>query len=247
MKIIRIAISLYILTVASLNASIVEIKSIDCVLKHVDKDSMVFFDIDNTICAADEARATDQWFSAMLAHAKTLGYQELPAVAAVLPYYEEAQKKSSVHAVESQVATIIRTLQQRHIPVMTLTARSLPFVHCTKRQLRSIGIDLSCALFKKTDCMFTLKNGKARFLNGCMFCGNNDKGEVLLQLLRAQQLAPKKIVFIDDKAKNLRCVQQALAKKNIAFVGLRYGKTDAEVKSFVLDDASKALLPVCKG
>jgi FMN phosphatase YigB (HAD superfamily) len=73
----------------------------------------------------------------------------------------------------------------------------------------------------------------ARFRSGVLFVGEtNDKGKLLLELLRRLGLRPSRIVFIDDKVKNVRSVDQALRQAKIPSMVFRYGAADARVKAF---------------
>ena len=66
-----------------------------------------------------------------------------------------------------------------------------------------------------------------------MFQGEgNDKGKTLVQFLKYMNLNPKKIVFIDDRAKNTESVCQALEELGIPHVEFRYGGADKKVQEF---------------
>ena len=52
-----------------------------------------------------------------------------------------------------------------------------------------------------------------------------EKGPVLGAFLRYAKIKPKKIIFIDDKAKNLLSVEEFAKQHNIKFIGIEYGKT----------------------
>lgn len=52
-----------------------------------------------------------------------------------------------------------------------------------------------------------------------------EKGPVLDTFLRYAKIKPKKIIFIDDKSKNLVSVEEFAKKHNIEFIGIEYTKT----------------------
>lgn len=228
-------------------STIIELPAITEVTKHVtDKNTLVIFDIDNTILQANEIRATDQWFSAMVTHAKSKGYSDTQAVNTVLIPFGEVLKKSTVKAVEPAVSDVIKNLQAKGNTIIALTSRSLPFVECTLKQFKSINIDLNKPPYNKKDISFFIKF-PARFINGILFCSNNDKGETLQVLFKKLKIkTPSKIVYVDDKEKYLNQIQKFADEIKIPFVGIRYSFMDNEVKSFVLDEESKKLVPKLK-
>ena len=69
----------------------------------------------------------------------------------------------------------------------------------------------------------------AIYINGIIFAGAQNKGEVLNHWLEHLQFRPKKIIFVDDKLKNVRAVQQVMEANSHPFVGIRYGLLDQRV------------------
>jgi FMN phosphatase YigB (HAD superfamily) len=237
-----VGVCLFLSLSSCLSASIVEISSMSKVASYVDAHSLVIFDIDNTLIEPQQTRATDQWFSAMVAHAQGLGYDTCQAVAQVFPYYERAHAHTTVRFVEKKIPAVLKNIVHNAQAVMALSSRSLPMIIHTQRQFKELGINLTASSLGTKEITFTLPLGPVCCTQGVAYCGNNDKGKVLQHLLHRWSLKPHKIVFIDDKEKNLQCVERATKKLGIPFIGLRYAACDAKVKSFVLDDASRALL-----
>lgn len=60
------------------------------------------------------------------------------------------------------------------------------------------------------------------FKNGIIFTAGLAKGEILKQFLHHANFKPKKIIFIDDKLKNLESVEAFCAQENIGFTGFEY-------------------------
>jgi hypothetical protein len=61
------------------------------------------------------------------------------------------------------------------------------------------------------------------YLQGILFVGDyNKKGEVFLPFLSIIKQKPKRIVFIDDKRKNVEELEQALLPHDIEYVGIHY-------------------------
>lgn len=95
---------------------------------------------------------------------------------------------------------------------------------------------------------------------GVLFSGGTPKGIVLEALLNEMDELPEKVIFIDDREKNVFSVSQAMNRLGIDYVGLHYSdksffndKCDAEVAEvqfrsldeqghWVSDEAAKELL-----
>lgn len=223
-------------------SQIIQYPSMSIVREHVkSQDTLVIFDLDNTVFTMHPGHVNDLWFTAMVQHARSLGYDELGAVQAVLPYYLDRQKVAPVSAVEEQTPAIIEELQQRGVPVIALTTRSVILGDSTINQLKSIGVNFNKTAVSPFNISFSLQC-PAAFKQGVMFCGNNAKGASLKALFQATGYKPKKIVFIDDKEKYLHDVAAVANELGVACVGIRYSKLDDEVARYVLDDASKLLV-----
>ncbi|MFA6264056.1 MAG: DUF2608 domain-containing protein [Candidatus Babeliales bacterium] len=239
-KILSMLVALVVFT--SSVAAITEISSLKSIINDVNAQTLVVLDIDNTIFEPQQVRATDQWFCAMFEHACNNGYGYQEAVAKVLPFYIDAHADTKVTLVESCGVSVINDLCEKSLAVIALSARSLPMIPHTKRQFKDLGIDFTRSNVGHVRTDFTLNCGPVKFLEGVTYCGNNDKGETLLRVLDRLNLEPQKIIFVDDKEKNLKCVERSVARRKIPFIGKRFAACDAKVKAFVLDEKSKALI-----
>ena len=124
---------------------------------------------------------------------------------------------------------------------IALTARSLDLTYRTIEQLAEVGIHFNgTGLF---ECPIVYGDGKpALYMNGVLFCGNHAKEKVLLNWLDQINYHPSKIIFIDDKMKNVTAVGNALAKHQFKYVGMRYAYLDehkAKVSQEVIDKELK--------
>ena len=59
-----------------------------------------------------------------------------------------------------------------------------------------------------------------------------DKGKYLVEFLRQARLDVKRILFVDDKIKNVESVESSLSQTNFQHTSFRYGAADPRVKSF---------------
>jgi hypothetical protein len=58
--------------------------------------------------------------------------------------------------------------------------------------------------------------------DGIFMVGGLDKGEALIELLSRLGVSYEHVVLVDDGEKNIKAMQSALAKRNVAYHGLHY-------------------------
>lgn len=77
-----------------------------------------------------------------------------------------------------------------------------------------------------------MKSGNAAnpvYKDGILFVDQTgEKGPVLDAFLKYAKIKPKKIIFIDDKSKNLVSVEEFAKQHNIEFLGIEYTKTSED-------------------
>lgn len=232
----------------SLFAGIVERKNITVVRDFVGDshdELCVIFDLDNTTIRPDTPhdQGSDQWFMAVYKHFIALGYTELDAIKRVLPTLFDIQRLAKVVPVEQEIVSLIQELQDKKIHVMALTARSPELEECTIKQLASVNIDfLKTSLVHLPVYTFDGPLNQNHYRHGILFCGNNSKGQSLLDLFKRTFYMPKKVIFIDDKRKYLESVEKELNQHGIKDVTcIRYGFLDERVAQFKLDPSEPLL------
>lgn len=228
---------------------IVESMSIEDIYQHIkpsefNEDTLVIFDIDNTIAypGPNYHLGSEQWFYSTLENYQAQGMTSDQALAALLPLSFQILEYTWMVPVEPTTVHAINDLQKKGIIAIALTARSLDLTHRTLEQLWRIGIHFNgkgpaqCPIVSDS-------NGKppALYIQGIIFSAGRDKGEALIDWLNQMNYHPKKIIFIDDKIKNITTVQKAVRKRNYPFVGLRYGYLDAYKKSITPEIMEKEL------
>ena len=198
------------------------------------KDLLVIFDIDNTIAKPPTDFGSDQWFYAMHDQLIASGKSDQEVFDTILPVLFHIQFNTWLVPVEKNTVEVVNNLQEKGVSVIALTARSLKLAHRTIEQLHNIGI-----YFTNTDpyeCPIKYGNKKpGLYIDGIIFSGNNDKGEMLVHWLRQSNYRPQKVIFIDDKLKNLHSVEKALHNRDYPFIGIRYGYADDQVRNFSLE------------
>lgn len=203
------------------------------------KNLLVIFDIDNTIGKMPTNLGSDQWFYAKVDQLKTHGKSFEQALNLVLPELFHIQFHSWIVPIEKDTVSVINTLQEKGVTVIALTARSLELTQRTIEQLHHLGIH-----FTKTDpyeCPLTHGHGHGKaglYIDGIIFSGEHSKGEMIVSWFKQIKYRPKKIIFIDDKLKNLQSVEKALHNRDYPFIGIRYGHEDDQVHNFTLESVA---------
>lgn len=239
MRIFRLA-ALLCISVIQLHAIIIETDILADIRNYIEKDTLVLFDIDNTLAHPVGTIGSDEWFGNMVKMHQSQGKNFIEAINLVLPIYHEVELQIPLQLIEQTTPQPLRDLQQEGYDVMALTARSLPLVNRTISQLADINIDFSHNHIGPT---YAIRQAPHIYMykRGILFSGDNNKGEALIDFLDSCEIAPIKVVFIDDKMKNLHAVEAAVEARGIKFVGIRYGRLDAHVAAFDMQQAEKEL------
>lgn len=224
-------------------------KQASAVLDAADNDTLVVFDIDETLTLPDIR--FQKWFIAneagkhfwdeLVKHKDT---QKDPE-----KYLELIISKIGVKTpnklVEPITVDIIRKLQAKGVKVIALTDAPVssygidPSVPKLRWQnLNLVEIDFSASFPQETIELSTLTSKKGLhplYYKGILLTDMVSKGACLVAFLDTIGWTPKKIIFFDDKAKKVESVRDELKKRNIPFQGYIY--KGVEKLPHVLDEA----------
>lgn len=210
-----------------------EIQSIKDVLHHLDSDTHLFLDVDNTLLAPTRDFGSEHWEHFVAHHFMEKGIPEAEAFNRSSDIWKAIQTVIEIDFAEPHTAEVIEHVRAMGCPVFAITARSYEFFKVTHRQLGFLGIE-----FSESQEEYMLAN-PAVFSKGVFFCGGYNKGQVIKSYVDVHQC--KKIVMVDDNVGHLRNALEAL---EIPFVGLRYGYLDKRKKNYVPDEVSRLLCQV---
>jgi len=229
--------------IPAIRSNIIESTSIASVFDHIDHhETLVIFDIDNTILESINEQGSPQWVTALIKHAEEIGMNPEQAYTIIEPILLDVFMKTEVKPVEPEIVSLIAQLQQKNISVIGLTARSTLMVDPTVKHLASIAISLhqtSLALENALEIAHLPAPHEAHYHEGVLYCGGvNPKGRTLETLLKSTSYMPEKIIFVDDQLRYLTSVETVAAELKIPFIGIHYTRLDEKVKKFVLDQAS---------
>ncbi|MCK4517196.1 DUF2608 domain-containing protein [Candidatus Babeliales bacterium] len=212
---------------------VVESKAMLDILDHVTPRSLVVWDLDAVIMEPVQMLGNDSW-----AYYEGDKYIDRcgdvkKGLDAFWPTWFRVQEKVTVKLVEKSFLDVYKKIALRNAKNIGFTARGIPLVERTKVQLSSIGVDLEknnwSSKKEVSSDLFSFKHGTLFGAIGC------DKGACLKSFFNKIKQQPIKIVFIDDRTKNIVSLQKMCREERIPFVGIRYGGADESIKNFRKD------------
>lgn len=232
--------ALFTLIQAFLAAEIIETNDIHDIKNYIKPETLVIFDIDNTLIEPVQTLGSDQWFYHRLESSIAKGTNKNDALHKTIAEWSAIQQVTKVKEVQPGTKELIAELQNKGYIIMGLTTRGLGLSTRTIDQLQSVGIDLAVTAPTHAEIFF-INNHSVLFRGGTLFTAGTHKGMALIKFLGQIKLAPESVVFINDKRQNIEEVDEICNKCQIPFIGLRYGYLDEKVKSFKNDLADLQL------
>lgn len=203
-------------------AKILETSHIAEVLPLIDKDTWFLVDLDNTLFEAAQALGHANWFYDEMQKRLQAGMTREEAIRDCYPGWIKTQKVCRVKPLEDDFVPALIQLQHQGIIVMALTHRQPPVASATIHQIQSLGFDFmptapSKETFEVPAAFPTL------YKQGILFVSDyNKKGDVFMPFLKMLDHNPKKIVFIDDKRKNVEELETIFSQSEIEYTGIYY-------------------------
>ncbi|MDF2549190.1 MAG: hypothetical protein K0S07_257 [Chlamydiales bacterium] len=218
---------------------IIKTKTLDPILKEIEQaelDTLVLFDINEVLITPKDQiyHPAHQSFLSRLRKklAKRLSFKERLKLWSILC------QTRKIELVSEKILEVMALLEQRGMRAFALTNSMTGQIGLIERYedwqnsaLKRLGIDfqrlnpiIECYSFPE----IPTKHGKPLFKEGIIFSDSVDKGRVLEVFLEKAKLHPKRLIFVDDKLKNIESVQDCCTKRKIAFTGFQY--TEAREK-----------------
>ena len=241
-----LTICLFFLPVQS-QAKIVETHCFADVLSEVDQNTLVFFDIDDTLINTTSMLGNTPCWRYLVS---TISKSNLP-LDKVRPHInaviQKILRKVPMGLIDPCASEVVRKLQLQGILAFALTARCLKVDYMPAadyrayEHLKSVGIDFTLTPMPKN-----IDADTSRFFSyGIIFTDYQEKGPFLKAFLQNLDLHPAKIVFIDDSAKQMKSVENVVEQMGIPFAGFRFGKLDnfhAQFDPLIVNIQLEALL-----
>lgn len=209
------------LSCLGLEARIVQTSHIQDVLPLIDEESWFLVDLDNCMFEAAQALGHANWFYDELQKKLEKGMSREEAIAEAYPDWIKTQKVCKVRPLENQFVPTLQALQRKGIPIMAVTHRQPSVANSTIKQINSLDFDFLVTAPSQDSFSVDAKSSTL-YLKGVLFVSDyNKKIDIFEKFLNVINKHPKKIVFIDDKRKNVEELE-SLAKYGIEYIGVHY-------------------------
>lgn len=210
-------------------------KVIENVLTSIDTDTLIIFDVDDVLMYPKDQILRSENADACKELVKQLkqrvGKDKIQDVTSIILL---ARKNKPV---DPKMINLIDTLQKNNIKVLALTncaTGKFGLIPNTENwrisELKSHGYYFykSWPDLKDINLKLLMKDSNEAnpvYKEGVLFVDQTGKkGAALDAFLTSVKIIPKRIVFIDDKSKNLESVAEFAKQNNIEFIGIEYTK-----------------------
>ena len=208
-------------------SQIQEIKTLSQIYPHLKKQTLVVFDLDNTLLEPVQDLGSDQWFDSKRSFYKKKGFSSQVAFEKTYDEYYKIQSVTEVRLIEKDTLKVFEKAAEKN-QIMALTTRDDNLSYATIKQLGKLKL-----IFKKPPVAgeaYVYTDRGLLYREGIFFTAGAHKGRAFLAFLKKTGLKPKAVLFINDKLDPLKEMEEACLKNQIAFTGLRYGYLDEKVK-----------------
>jgi len=205
------------------------------VLKHVDADTLLLLDIDETLLVSTCVLNSSAWWSYIFAKFEESALPDAKLFPLLKRLLNIVLEKVPFKPIEESTPGLLRDLQRQGVAMLGITSRSHTTIFVprsdlvTKRHLEGAGIVLDERNFRDRYGIDG-ESVPAEMKHGVLFAGGSRlKGHALQKLLNAAKSKPGKAVMIDDVREQLESVGASALAMGIGFTGLRYGRSDDNV------------------
>lgn len=232
-----------------LSALIIEAPNLDRfeeTLKTIDQQSLVLFDVDETLIIPKDSILNPNARGIWKLYAKET--IENPEIVPPGKYdndylFSKVLFKIEYEVVDPKVIEIIRSLQRQGIKTCAFTKMFvgtfgvIPSMEDWRiAHLKKHQIDFSGAFPQFPELRIDVSSTRipSIFKQGVLCANKQDKGPVLAAFLKAIQLKPSQVIFIDNRLDYLQSVEAALQDMRVEFIGFHY--RDVESRPHHVDE-----------
>ena len=191
--------------------------------------TLVVLDIDDTLLTSAGFFGSDRWYEwQRTLSPDAAGYVPCRFDVMAMNYESGTQVPTQENA--AALVNAIRTDK------VILTARSELYRAATVRELKHAGYALSDTLGLRSDELIYEWRSSSQappvvvgYRDGVFMVSGQNKGVLLLDLLRRLDLTYERVVLVDDGEKNIRAMRDALVSAGIDYVGLHYMRVSKSV------------------
>lgn len=188
-------------------------KSIESILKKNPKDTLIIFDIDNTILTSSKDLGGDVWYQWQTGKLDIKASKEQK----VTNLYGDAiyllYTLLPMNLIDEKIPSLIEKWQNEST-VFALSSRAPENMFSTTRELKKYNIDFSKSPLRnkgeKINPVFVEKylGRNMAYIDGIALTTGLNKGKVIDYLLEKTKKEYKNIIFIDDSKKNVTNVEK---------------------------------------
>lgn len=190
------------------------------VLDHLDKSSLLIFDIDHTLIEPVQAIGSTHWERHLTQKLLQQGFTYHEACIRAFHQWRTIQHLTAVRAVEDSIYEVLKFIRKLQVHTLGLTARDGTLSELTFDQLKSVKLDEIFSLRLKLEEIqgsYPLSYNK-----GAVFCGFNKKDAALKMFIEQTHFVPKKIVFVDDQKSHVEELEDLAHRLGFDYVGMHY-------------------------
>ncbi|MFH0898800.1 MAG: DUF2608 domain-containing protein [bacterium] len=222
-------------------SQIIEHSKIIEITSYVRPETLVLFDIDNTLIQPVQVFGGHAWFHDTIKRLEKRGLPGPEVQQKASEFFTAIQDSITLKLVEPEIITVLAQLKEKNIKMMGLTARWLGLAQRTSRDLQEFNIVFDNPVHKDN-----LEMGKiSGFHQGILYSGEEfGKGELLAKFLDRINHIPKHVLFVDDVMHYVQDVAGWMSKRGIDCHCIRYGAVDQQVAQYSQSQADKELIDV---
>jgi hypothetical protein len=201
-------------------------------------NTLVAFDIDNTLLATKHDLGSVQWFNwqrHLLKSEPNSEYVVAESMDKLLNVQMTLYALSNMRETQEEVSDHISSLQNKGLKTIALTARSPESRDATVRELQRNGISFRSSALGGISRRTRLPE-RTSYADGIFMLAGQHKGQMLRELLRLTKSQFSSIVFVDDEEHNLQNVRSAFEGGDIKLTLIRFAREDTAVETFNKSD-----------
>lgn len=205
-----------------------DVKVIEKIVEKACKNTLIVFDIDDTLIMSTEEFAIREPIRKSL----TKNLKEKYNQHQFKTIFSDFFKKRTVTPVDPEIITLVKFIEARKLPMVALTGWWTGQFGTIEKmeELRFKGLNevmlsfVHTSPFKKSMTFPKLKtkHGTPMLKDGVILTALADKGTVLKAVLDRSRFRVREIIFIDDDLNYLKSVQKMCLKNGIKFQGIHY-------------------------
>lgn len=218
-----------------------ESSSVKDILKHVDKNTLIVFDIDHTLIEPVQAIGSTHWERHLTKKLLEQGFTYHEACIRAFHQWRTIQHLTDVKTIEDAIYEVIDYLKENQVKTLGLTSRDGTLSNLTFDQLKSVNLHEIFTIHNDTSDLSA--NYPCTYYNGTVFCGFNKKDAAFKLFLNHINLSPKKIVFIDDQQSHVEELEDLATLLGIEYVGMKYTASGDHTFDSKIADIQEKHLP----